>query len=75
MIDHNDQVIQDQIKAGIVKRVSRPAIGKHEFYIPHKAVIRNASDTTKLRVVYDASAQAYSGAPSLNECLNPGPPL
>lgn len=30
-------------------------------------------ETTKLRVVYDASARANSGALSLNECLNPAP--
>ena len=75
MIERYDQVIQDQIKTGIVERVSGPATGQHEFYIPHKAVARDTAETTKLRVVYDASAQAYSGAPSLNECLNPGPPL
>ena len=75
IIDRYDQVIQDQIKAGIVERVSGPATGQHEFYIPHKAVVRDTAETTKLRVVYDASARAYSGAPSLNECLNPGPPL
>ena len=28
-----------------------------------------------LQVVYDASARAYDGLPSLNECLNTGPPL
>ena len=75
MIERYDQVIQDQIKAGIVERVSRPPTGQHEFYIPHKAVVRDTAETTKLRVVYDASARAYSGAPSLDECLNPGPPL
>ena len=37
--------------------------------------MRESAETTKLRVVYDASARAHSGAPSLNECLNPGPPL
>ena len=74
-IERYDQVIQDQIKTGIVERVSGPATGQHEFYIPHKAVVRDTAETTKLRVVYDASARAYSGAPSLNECLNPGPPL
>ena len=68
-------MIQDQIKTGIVKRVSGPATGQHEFYIPHKAVVRDTAETTKLCVVYDASARAYSSAPSLNECLNPGPPL
>ena len=75
MIERYDQVIQKQIKSGIVERVSGPATGHHEFYIPHKAVVRDTAETTKLRVVYDASARAYSGAPSLNECLNPGPPL
>ena len=74
-IERYEQVIQDQIKTGIVERVSGPATGQHEFYIPHKAVVRDTAETTKLRVVYDASARAYSGAPSLNECLNPGPPL
>ena len=46
-----------------------------EFYIPHKPVVRESAETTKLRVVYDAPARAHSGAPSLTECLNPGPPL
>ena len=75
MIEYYDRVIQEQIKTRIVERVSGPATGQHEFYIPHKAVVRDTTETTKLCVVYDASAQAYSDAPSLNECLNPGPPL
>lgn len=62
------------IKARIVKRVSGPTSGQHEFYIPHKAVVHDTAET-KLHTVYDASARANSGAPSLNECLNPGPPL
>lgn len=59
----------------IVERVSGPVTGRQEFYIPHKPVLQESAETTKLRVVYDASARANSGAPSLNECLNPGPPL
>ena len=49
--------------------------GNLEFYIPYKPAVRESAETTKLRVVYDASARAQSGAPSLNECLNPVPPL
>ena len=75
IIERYDQVIQDQITAGIVERVTGSATGQRHFYIPHKGVVRDSAETTKLRVVYDASARAYSGAPSLNECLNPGPPL
>ena len=74
-IERYDQVIQDQIEAGIVERVSKPLTGRREFYIPHKPVLRESAETTKLLVAYDASARANSGAPSLNECLNPGPPL
>ena len=46
-----------------------------EFYIPHKAVIRENAETTKLRIVYDASAREEVGQPSLNNCLHLGPPL
>ena len=38
-------------------------------------MIRVDKETTKLRVVYDASAKAQSTTPSLNDCLYAGPPL
>ena len=57
-----------------MERVSGPPVGK-EFYIPHKAVVRESAESTKLRIVYDASARASEKAPSLNECLHVGPPL
>ena len=74
-IERYDQVIQVQIESSIVERVSGPVSGNKECYIPHKQVVRESAETTKFRVVYDASARANSRAPSLNECLNPGPPL
>ena len=69
-----NQVIEEQKANGIVESAMQPASGK-EFYVPHKPVLRPGAESTKLRIVYDASARAYNGAPSLNECLNPGPSL
>ena len=68
-------VIQEQIAGGIVERAPHTVEGRMEFYIPHKSVVRETAESTKLRIVYDASARVWSGAPSLNECLNTGPPL
>ena len=46
-----------------------------EFYIPHKTVIRDSAESTKLRIVFDASAKANEKSPSLNDCLETGPAL
>ena len=46
-----------------------------EYYIPHKYVIRESAQTTKMRIVYDASARATPEVPSLNDCLYTGQPL
>ena len=74
IIDEYDGIIREQIEGGIVEIAAEEVKGT-EFYIPHKAVIREAAETTKMRIVYDASAKATQESPSLNECLYPGPSL
>ena len=68
------EIIENQKSEGIVEVASDPPQGK-EFYIPHKPVIRMGAETTKLRIVYDASSRASPKVPSLNDCLYSGPPL
>ncbi|GFY01957.1 integrase catalytic domain-containing protein [Trichonephila clavipes] len=44
------------------------------FYLPHFGVVREQSETTKLRVVFDASAKTDSNL-SFNDILHTGPKL
>ena len=74
ILERYDQVIKDQLEQGIVERAEEIPKGR-EFYLPHKPVVRESAESTKLRIVYDASARGRENSPSLNECLNPGPPL
>ena len=69
-----NEILQDQRLDAIIESANNPSKGV-EFYILHKPVIRSCTETTKIKVVYDASARAHNAAPSLNECLHPGPSL
>ena len=62
--------IEDQLAKGIIEPVPTDTQNVVHF-LPHHGVVRTDKSTTKLRVVYDASAE-MSG-PSLNECLYKGP--
>ncbi|XP_055632587.1 uncharacterized protein LOC129773061 [Toxorhynchites rutilus septentrionalis] len=46
--------------------------GEYVYYLPHHAVIKPDSSTTKLRVVFDASCSTSTGV-SLNDILMVGP--
>ena len=68
-----DNIIQEQILSGIVEDTpSNDTCPAHLHYLPHHPVVRTDKDTTKIRIVYDASAK-QNGNPSLNDCLLTGP--
>ena len=55
---------------GIIETVYEPG-KKEKHYLAQYPVIREDKDTTKLRILLDASAKTLG--PSLNECLYKGP--
>ena len=69
-----NQVICEQIEQGIVEVVPHPdeSMGDRVHYLPHHAVVKHDKDTTKVRVVYDASVRSGAGT-SLNDALLVGP--
>ena len=68
IIEQYEKVINDQLDEGIVEKVDKEAENR-VFYLPHKAVIRESAETTKLRIMYDSSARENERGRSLNECL------
>ncbi|XP_028405771.1 uncharacterized protein LOC114528347 [Dendronephthya gigantea] len=62
LLTQYDDIIQNQKIQGIVEEVTNDPVGK-EFYLPHRPVIRKSAESTKVRIVYDASSKemALSG--------------
>ena len=70
-----DTIIHEQLEKGIIEETSETSADGPKHYLPHHAVINPLKPTTKLRIVYDASAKARKENKSLNECLYRGPVL
>ena len=68
-----DAILQDQFDKGVIEKVNSTFADGAKRYLPHHAVINPMKPTTKLRIVYDASAKTRKENKSLNECLYRGP--
>ena len=67
-------VIQEYVDLGHMTKINTDHLANHKYYLPHHGVIKESSDTTKLRVVFDGSASSNTGV-SLNDTLLTGPKL
>ncbi|KIH46741.1 integrase core domain protein [Ancylostoma duodenale] len=74
LLDKYNEVFQDQLNKNIVEEVGEEETRQGEtiHFIPHQAILTPQKITTKLRIVFDASAH-YKGCPSLNDVLHRGP--
>ena len=71
-----DQIIHSLLKERFIEKVESPYRHIETLhYIPHHPVIKEERVTTKMRIVYDASARISFDAPILNDCLPAGPSL
>ena len=59
-------VIQEQLKMSIIEEINTPGVPNNVTYLPHRAVIKENRATTKLRIVFDASAKSNKDNVSLN---------
>ena len=75
VLEEYNNIIVEQEKAGIIERVADTNTISKVSYLPHRAVVRNDAETTKVRIVYDASCFDRRTGSSLNDCLHVGPSL
>ena len=68
-------IIVNQMESGIIEKAADPPAGSRVFYMPHKPVVREAAATTRVRMVFDASAKPHYLASSINDCMHKGPSL
>ncbi|XP_055632898.1 uncharacterized protein LOC129773321 [Toxorhynchites rutilus septentrionalis] len=71
--DHYHSFMSEYLSFGHMRLVSASEHEPHQtHYLPHHAVLKEASTTTKVRVVFDGSAKTSTGH-SLNDALQVGP--
>lgn len=66
------KIIEEYLKLGHMSLLENP--DNDRYYMPQHAVIKNASNTTKVRIIFDASAKSNNGV-SRNEMLMIGPTI
>ncbi|XP_055622690.1 uncharacterized protein LOC129766204 [Toxorhynchites rutilus septentrionalis] len=68
------EFIHEYISMGHMREISAENDQSPQYFLPHHAVLRPESSTTKLRTVFDASCKSQSGM-SLNDVLLTGPTI
>ncbi|XP_050340495.1 uncharacterized protein LOC126766847 [Bactrocera neohumeralis] len=71
-----NRVLNEYVELGHMAKIhtNQTADSSNNYYLPHHAVKKEESTSTKVRVVFNAS-QATSNGTSLNDILLPGPVL
>uniref|UniRef100_A0A914SFN9 Uncharacterized protein n=1 Tax=Parascaris equorum TaxID=6256 RepID=A0A914SFN9_PAREQ len=65
------EIFQEQEKRGVIEKAKGDP-ERLKYFIPHQLVFNPDKDTTKFRIVFDASAK-LRGTATLNEHLLRGP--
>ena len=67
-----DEIIKEQLDMGKIVEAPIQQTGSRTLHMPHKPVIRDNATSTKVCMVFDASAKPSPEAFSVNECMNLG---
>ena len=68
-------LLENQLKVGIIEKLETTGSRTLKHYLPHHPVVNLSKSTTKICIVYDASAKTKTENISSNDCLYRGPGL
>jgi len=68
-LEEYSAIIHEQLNMGIIEHIVQTDTPNRTHYLPHHAIVWRDKDTTKVRIVYNASAHAKG--PSLNDWQGP----
>ena len=71
LLHEYDGILDEYLREGIIEEVSSKSESSLIRYLPHHPVIKKTSESTKVRIVFDASAKDSNGI-SLNDILDEG---
>jgi len=57
LLQQYNDILQSQLKQGIIEKVIEKDVDHITHYLPHYPVLTPSKNTTKVRIVYDASAR------------------
>lgn len=75
MLENYHDIIENQCDEGVIEVAPKKLDGKREHYIPHKPVVLEQAESTKVRIVYDASTKADADSTTLYDSLDIDPTL
>ena len=68
-------IIEEQLRAGVIEEATKSPSGKRVFYMPHKPIVKQSTVTTKVRMMFDASAKPQPLTNNINDYMFTGSPL
>ncbi|XP_066589587.1 uncharacterized protein [Prorops nasuta] len=69
-----NQFLQEYLDLGHMSLVNKREESRLIYFLPHHPVIRKSNSSSKIRVVFNASARSTNGR-ALNDCMLSGPKL
>ena len=75
LLNECNKIIEEQEDLGIIEKVTELEGAEKVYYMPSQVVVRENAETTKVRMVFDASSKEGKSGTSLNDCLHVGPNL